>query len=56
MISYIDYARLDREISPLDRIFMSLSSTFKNAQEIATAEDLVMGNMRRFTAMYQKHF
>lgn len=56
MISYIDYAKLDREISPLDKIFMSLSSAFKNAQEIEEAENLVMGNMRQFTAAYQKLF
>ena len=56
MISYIDYAKLGREISPLDKIFMSLSSTFKNTQEIEEAEDLIMANMRRFVAMYQKHF
>ena len=56
MISYIDYAKYGREISPLDKIFMSLSSTFKNAQEMETAEDLVMGNVRQFVAMYQNNF
>ena len=56
MISYIDYAKMGREISSLDRIFMSLSSAFKNAREIEAAEALVMGNVRQFVAMYQKHF
>jgi hypothetical protein len=56
MISYIDYAKFGREISPLDRIFMSLSSTFANAQEMEAAEDLIMGNIRQFVAMYRKHF
>ena len=43
MISYIDYAKFGREISPLNSIFLSLSSSFKNAEEIEAAEraDLV---------------
>jgi hypothetical protein len=56
MISYIDYEKLGREISPLDKIFMSLSSTFKDAREMAEAEELVMNNVRQFVAAYQKHF
>ena len=56
MISYIDYEKFGRGISPLDRIFMSLSSTFKDAQEVGFAEYLVMSNVRRFVAQYQRHF
>ena len=56
MISHIDYEKLGREISPLNKIFLSLSSTFKNAQEVDAAERLIMGNVRQFVAAYQKHF
>jgi hypothetical protein len=56
MIAYIDYAQFGREISPLDRIFMSLSSLFNNAQEIAEAENLIEDNIRRFVASYGKYF
>lgn len=54
MISYIDYEKLGREISPLDKIFMSLSSVFADAQEVAAAEGMVMDNVRRFVSAYQK--
>lgn len=56
MISFIDYPKFGREISLLDKIFLSLSSTFAAAQEIAAAEDLVMGNVRQFVAAYRRHF
>jgi hypothetical protein len=56
MISYIDYEKFGREISPLNKIFMSLSSTFKNAQDIEAAEELIMGNVRQFVATYRNHF
>jgi len=56
MISYIDYARCGRETSPFDRIFMSLSSVFHNAGEIAAAEELVRNNMLRFASSYRKCF
>ncbi|PKN72001.1 MAG: hypothetical protein CVU52_08200 [Deltaproteobacteria bacterium HGW-Deltaproteobacteria-10] len=56
MISYIDYEKFGREISPLNKIFLSLSSTFKNTQEIAAAEELVMANVGQFVAEYRKHF
>ncbi len=56
MISYIDYAKFGREISPLDKIFMSLSSTFADAQELEAAEALILRNVRQFVAAYRKHF
>lgn len=56
MISYINYEKFDREISPFDKIFMSLSSEFSSAQEIYSAEDLIKDNMRRFISAYQKCF
>ena len=56
MINYIDYGKLGREISPFDKIFMSLSSRFEDAQELAAAENLIMGNIRKFISVYQEHF
>ena len=56
MISYIDYARLGREISKFDTIFLSLSSAFKNAQEIELAEKLIWSNIQNFTDTYQSAF
>jgi len=56
MISHIDYEKLGREISPLNKIFLSLSSQFTSAQEVDTAEDLIMDNVRQFVSVYQKHF
>ncbi|MEN6374985.1 MAG: hypothetical protein ABFD75_09425 [Smithella sp.] len=54
MISYIDYEKLGREISPLDKIFMSLSSNFTDAQELAVAENLIMDNVRKFISAYRE--
>jgi hypothetical protein len=56
MISFIDYAEFGRGISPLDKIFLSLSSRFATAQEIAAAEDLAMGNIEQFVAAYRRRF
>ena len=53
MISYIDYAKFGREISPLNAIFLSLSSSFKNAEEIETAENLIWSNIENFISTYQ---
>jgi hypothetical protein len=56
MISYIDYARLGKEISKFNTIFLSLSSEFKNAQEIELAEKLVSLNIENFISTYQSAF
>lgn len=56
MISYIDYGKLGREVSSLDRIFLSLSSEFRDACEIDEAEKLIMGNIHRFVDVYKEHF
>ena len=48
MISYIDYAKLGREVSQLDPIFLSLSSSFQNAAQIDAAESLVWSNIENF--------
>jgi len=48
MVSYIDYAKFGREVSPLNSIFLSLSSSFKNAGEIEAAEKLIWANIENF--------
>ena len=54
MISYIDYAKFGREISPLNAILMSLSSVFKNVEELEAAEKLIWANIENFIAAYQR--
>ena len=56
MIGYIDYEKLGISISPLDKIFMSFSSTFNNAEEVAKAESLVWANVHSFVSAYQRFF
>ncbi len=56
MISYIDYTRFGKEISKFNTIFLSLSSEFKNAQEIELAEKLISSNIENFIATYQSAF
>jgi hypothetical protein len=56
MISYIDYANFSRQISPLDSIFLSLSSSFNEASEIDQAENMIWSNMEKFVAAYQRFF
>jgi hypothetical protein len=48
MICYIDYAKFGREVSPLNAIFLSLSSSFKNAGEVDAAERLIWSNIENF--------
>jgi len=56
MISYIDYEKFGRAVSPLDKIFLSFSSSFKSVQEIEAAEDLVWSNIDKFITTYQLYF
>jgi hypothetical protein len=56
MISYIDYAKFGRDISPLDSIFMSLSSSFNNAAEIDQAQNLIWSNIEEFLSTYRRFF
>ena len=56
MISYIDYAKFGREVSPLNSIFLSLSSSFKNAGEIDAAEKLIWSNIENFISTYRRNF
>lgn len=56
MISYIDYARFGKETSIFNTIFLSLSSIFKNAQEIELAEQLIWSNIKNFVDTYQRIF
>jgi hypothetical protein len=54
MISYIDYAKFGRDISPLNSIFLSLSSSFKNAEEIEAAENMIWANIENFVSTYKR--
>ncbi len=56
MISYIDYAKFGKEISVLDPIFLSLSSSFQNASQIEKAEGLVWSNIEKLVSAYHRHF
>jgi hypothetical protein len=56
MISYIDYARFGRDVSPLNSIFLSLSSSFKNAGDIEAAEKLIWANIEKFISTYRRNF
>ena len=56
MISYIDYAKFGIEISPLNAIFLSLSSSFKNAEEIEAAERPIWSNIENFISTYRRNF
>ena len=56
MISQIDYNKFGREISPLNSIFLSLSSCFNQSEEIAQAEKLVWSNIEKFISTYQHYY
>ena len=53
MISHIDYKKFGRDVSPLNTIFLSLSSLFKDAKEIEAAEKLVWSNIEKFISTYR---
>jgi hypothetical protein len=52
MISRIDYRALGCEGSRFDSIFLSLSSEFRNLQELKEAEDLIQANIDEFANTY----
>ncbi|HON59956.1 MAG TPA: hypothetical protein PLT45_10535 [Smithella sp.] len=54
MISHIDYEKFGREPSPLNAVFLSLSSTFENAGQLAEAERLVWSNIEKFVNTYNR--
>lgn len=56
MISYIHYEKFGRAASALDKIFLSLSSSFESAEQISKGEELIMGNVRRFIGKYAEEF
>jgi hypothetical protein len=56
MISHIDYAGFNREISPLNAILLSLSSSFKNAGELEAGEGLIWSNIENFVSTYQRFY
>jgi hypothetical protein len=55
MISYIDYKKMDREVSVLDPIFLSLSSSFQTATEIDAAEKMVWSNIEKMILTYHRN-
>jgi hypothetical protein len=56
MISHIDYEKYGRSPSPFDKIFLSLSSEFKSAEEIIAAEKFIEDNINEFVAFYLPFF
>ena len=56
MISHIDYEKFGRDISPLNPILLSLSSEFRNADELAAAEKMVWTNIEKFVSLYRSIF
>ena len=56
MISHIDYEKFGKEISPLNSIFLSLSSEFQNGDELETAEKMVWKNIDTFVSIYRDYF
>jgi hypothetical protein len=56
MISHIDYEKFGRELSPLNAIFLSLSSEFHDALEIEAAEKMVWTNIEKFLSLYHNIF
>ncbi|MDI6742584.1 MAG: hypothetical protein QMD11_07555 [Smithella sp.] len=52
MISHIDYEKFGRDVSPLNAIFLSLSSTFENAGQLEAAEKMVWDNIEKFVVRF----
>jgi len=53
MIRYIDYQGLRCDKSRFDRIFQSLCSEFRKAEELKRAEDLIQANIDEFVRAYE---
>jgi hypothetical protein len=56
MISHIDYEKFGRPVSPLNAIFLSLSSSFNNAEEIVQAEKMIWLNIEKFLSASRRNF
>jgi hypothetical protein len=54
MISHIDYEKFGCDVSPLNAIFLSLSSTFEDAGQLEAAEKMVWGNIEKFVSAYNR--
>jgi hypothetical protein len=48
MISHINYEKFGKDISPLNPILLSLCSSFKNAEELEAAEEMIWANIESF--------
>ena len=55
MISHIDYEMFGRTVSPLNAIFLSLSSSFKSAGEIEAAEKMIWANIENFIVRFAEN-
>ncbi|MDQ5984955.1 MAG: hypothetical protein CSYNP_00653 [Syntrophus sp. SKADARSKE-3] len=53
MIHFIDYEALGCERSPFDKIFLSLSTEFKDKREVLAAEGIIQGHIDAFVQAYQ---
>lgn len=56
MISHIDYENLGCARSRFDRIFMSLTSRFKNREELRAGEEIIGKNIDEFVDRYRKKY
>ncbi len=52
MISHIDYEAIGCERSKFDKIFLSLTSSFKNLEELRLGEMIIQENIDEFIACY----
>jgi hypothetical protein len=52
MVSRINYEKFGRKRSPLDPIFLSLSSCFRESGDIEQAENLILTNIEKFSSLY----
>ncbi len=54
-IPYIDYEAIGCEKSPYDKIFLSLSSEFRDENELRRAEEIIRHHFDAFAQAYQRH-
>jgi hypothetical protein len=52
MIKYIDYESLGCKESCFNRIFLSLTSEFRNIEEVMRAEQMIWDNVDEFILRY----
>lgn len=55
MISHIDYEKFGRDISPLNAIFLSLSSVFEDTGQLDNAEKMIWSNIEKFVVRFAEN-